>query len=134
LKIGQIEFYDFCERIKLLKLAASNAGVRRLSRAARFTQNRPNFGRAEPDATARSAFASRRSTAALRRVAEDGFMAVFETVMYLSRPGIFAATLVPDLAGPWTAARRPTALPVVGPAELRLDVTILSSVPDPCFC
>src|SRR5258708_39862084 len=27
--------------------------------------------------------------------------------MYLSRPGIFTATLVPDLAGPQTAARRP---------------------------
>ena len=53
---------------------------------------------------------------------EDGFAAVFESVMYLSWPGILAATLVPDLAGPSTAARRLAAPPVVDPAELRLAV------------
>ena len=53
---------------------------------------------------------------------EDGFAAVFESVMYLSRPGIFTATLVPDLAGSPIAARRPVALSVVDPAELRLAV------------
>ena len=44
--------------------------------------------------------------------------------MYLCWPAIFTATLVPDLAGPQTAARRPAALSVVGPAELRLAVCL----------
>src|SRR5258708_37479886 len=43
--------------------------------------------------------------------------------MYLSWPGIFTATLVPDLAGPpfHTATVAP---PVVGPARLRLAVCL----------
>jgi hypothetical protein len=50
--------------------------------------------------------------------------------MYLSRPGIFTATLVPDLAGP-SSKRNPerkrgasVALSVVDPAELRLAVCL----------
>ena len=53
---------------------------------------------------------------------EDGFAAVFESVMYLSRPGIFTATLVPDLAGPSITVRWSVAPSVVDPAELRLAV------------
>src|SRR5260370_5188355 len=44
--------------------------------------------------------------------------------MYLCWPAIFTATLVLDLAGPWTVARRPAAPLVVGPVELRLAVCL----------
>ena len=56
---------------------------------------------------------------------EDGFAAVFESVMYLSRPGIFTASWCRIWQG--LSNRRKAAsgaLSVVDPAELRLAVCL----------
>jgi len=65
---------------------------------------------------------------------EDGFAAVFESVMYLSRPGIFTASWCRIWQG--LSNRRKAAagaLSVVDPAELRLTVC-LSRRYDPIVC